>query len=82
MMLPGAVETTVKLQDLKGASASGYYFLVTDKAPGPGEYLYAVNGEFGVGDLLVHVTILLRDKNDANLAVALKALEAMEQKKE
>ena len=57
-MLPGAVETEVPVQQFKRADGIGYYFLVTDRAPKPGEYPYVVRAVVGVDDLLLSVTIL------------------------
>ncbi len=59
-MLPGAVEKEVSVQSFKGIDETGYYFLVTDKAPKPGEYPHAVRAGVGVGDLLLSVTVLCR----------------------
>ncbi|MBN1909247.1 MAG: hypothetical protein JW818_05880 [Pirellulales bacterium] len=80
-MLPKAVEKQVELKEIKGATSSGYYFLVTDKAPKPGEFPYAVSAGLGVGDLLLHVTLLCRDKNDPAIETMLKALQQAKQTK-
>lgn len=66
-MLPGAVEKQVKINEVKGVYGSGYYFLLTDKAPKPGEYLYVIRAGIGVGNLLLSVTILSRDKKSEGI---------------
>ena len=81
-MLPGAVEKQVSVQEFKGIDGTGYYFLVTDKAPKPGEYPYAIRAGIGVGDLLLGVTILCRSKDTTGIAATIKALEKAVQKKE
>ena len=73
-MLPGAVEQQVDVQEFKGVDGTGYYFLVTDKAPKPGEYLYAVRAGIGVGDLLLSVTVLSRSKSSEGITATIKAL--------
>lgn len=81
-MLPGAVEKDVSVQDFKGQDASGYYFLVTDKAPKPGEYPYAVRAVTGVGDLLLSVTVLCRAKDSVGITETIKALETATQERQ
>ena len=74
-MLPGAVEKEVPVQEFKSAYGTGYYFLVTDKAPKPGEYPHAVRAGVGVGDLLLSVTILCRSKDTEGITSTIKALQ-------
>ena len=78
-MLPGAVEQQVVIQEFKGVYGTGYYFLVTDKAPKPGEYPYAVLAGVGVGDLLLSVTVLSRLKNSEGITSTIKALQEARQ---
>jgi hypothetical protein len=78
-MLPGAVEQQVVIQEFKGVYGTGYYFLVTDKAPKPGEYPYAVRAGVGVGDLLLSVTVLSRLKNSEGITSTIKALQKARQ---
>jgi hypothetical protein len=73
-MLPGAVEREVKIREIQGTSRVGYYFFVTDKAPGSG-YPYAVRADIGVGDLLLHVTVLCRTKDSDGVLQTILALE-------
>lgn len=81
-MLPSAVEKEVSVQEFKGIDGTGYYFLVTDKAPKPGEYPYAVGAGVGVGDLLLSVTALCRSKEAAAITATIKALQEAQQTKE
>jgi hypothetical protein len=78
-MLPSAVEQQVNIQEFNGVYGNGYYFLITDKAPKPGEYQYAVRAGIGVGDLLLSVTILCRSKDTAGISLTLKALQEAKQ---
>jgi hypothetical protein len=78
-MLPNAVENNATIQEIKGVNGTGYYFLLTDKAPKPGEYLYAVRAGIGVGDLLLSVTILSRSKNSEGITFTIKALQEAKQ---
>jgi hypothetical protein len=82
MMLPGAVEKDVAIQEFKAKGGTGYYFLVTDKAPKPGEYPYAVRSVVNVGDLLLSVTVLSRSKDSPGITGMIKALGEAEQKKD
>jgi hypothetical protein len=81
-MLPSAVEKQVEIQEFTGINGKGYHFLVTDKAPKPGEYPYAVRAGIGVGDLLLGVTILSRSKDSEGIALTIKALQTAKHKPE
>lgn len=74
-----AVETQVSINEIKGIDTTGYYFLVTDKAPKPGEYPYAVRAKIGVGNLLLHVTILCREKNSKSISHIIQTLQTAHQ---
>jgi hypothetical protein len=39
----------------------GYYYSLTDRAPGPGEYKYVTQGTLLTGELMVVFTFLHRD---------------------
>ena len=78
-MLPGAIEKEVALQEFKSIDGTGYYFLVTDRAPKPGEYPYAVRAGIGVGDLLLSVTVLSRSKDSEGITATIKALQEAKQ---
>lgn len=75
-MLPGAVEEKVEITEFKGVDGPGYYFLVTDNAPKPGEYPYAVSSVLGVGKLMLVSTILCRSKDTIGIAEVVKALQS------
>jgi hypothetical protein len=58
---PEAVEESIEVLELKGASGPGYYFSVTDREPKPDEYKFMTEGVIRVGDLMVTFTILTHD---------------------
>lgn len=70
-----AVETSIKIEELKGSQAHGFYFSVTDRAPKPGEYKYMTQGVMGLADLRVTFTILT---NDGGESAVLKALDMLQ----
>jgi hypothetical protein len=72
-LLPNAVETKIVLEEIRGVDHTGYYFIVTDKAPNPGEYRYMTHGAIGVGNLLLSATILHRVKESESVKDALSA---------
>lgn len=74
-MLPSAIEKDVNIREFKGVYGNGYYFLLTDKAPKPGEYTYATRSWVGVGDFLLSVTILSRSKNSEGITSTIMALK-------
>jgi hypothetical protein len=78
-MLPTAVEKDVAVQTIKGQDVTGYWFLVTDKAPKPGEYPYAVRSGVVVGNLLVSATVLCRSKDTPGIAATIEALRTARQ---
>lgn len=73
-MLPTAVEKDVKIEEFQGKQGVGYYFLVTDRDPGP-TFPYAVAASVGVGDFLLHVTILSRSRDSEAIRQAIRALQ-------
>jgi hypothetical protein len=77
--LPQAIETELKLQELKGVSSTGYYFVLTDKAPKAGEFKYMAQGALGVGDLRLMFTILTNEKDSQVLFDALEMLRGATQ---
>jgi hypothetical protein len=77
-LLPGAVEQDVPLQEFKGKYGAGYYFFVTDKAPGD-SYPYMVQAGLGVGNLWLNVTVLSRKKDSESIRLMLQALKGAEQ---
>ena len=81
-MLPSAVEKEVPILEFGGIDGPGYYFLVTDKAPKPGEYPYAVGAIVGVGDLVLGVTLLCRDKESEGIGTTIRILKEARQEKD
>jgi hypothetical protein len=71
---PQAVEKTLRLVGLQGASSKGYYFFSTDKAPRPGEFKYMTQGVLAVGDLIVTFTILTNNNHEEVAKEALTLL--------
>jgi len=80
-LLPNVVETKIVLQEIQGVDHTGSYFIVTDKAPNPGEYRYMTHGAIGVGNLLLSATILHRVKESESVKDALSALREAKQSK-
>lgn len=56
-----AVEKELVLKELRGAETRGFYYSLTDRAPGPGEYRYMSQGAFVTGELMTAFTILHRE---------------------
>ncbi len=75
-MLPGAVEETVEIKEFKSVDGTGYYFLVTDKAPKPGEYPYAMVSVLGIGKIILVSTVLCRSKDTIGITETIKALQS------
>jgi hypothetical protein len=59
-----SVEGTLPLQELKGIEGRGYYFSATDRAPGPGEYVFAC----------VHWSLVLRQTGAAAHATGIRGV--------
>lgn len=66
-----AVEKNIPIKEIKGSSAAGYYFSVTDKAPKPGEYKYMTQGMIRLGELMITFAAFTNDgyKNAADQAI-------------
>ena len=69
-----AVQKTISINELKGPSAIGYYFSVTDRSPKPGEYKYMTQGMLRVGELVPTFTILTNDGAESVVADSLSML--------
>jgi hypothetical protein len=78
-LLPKISEPKIVLQELKGQTANGYFFTVTDKAPEPGEYRFMTRAGIGVGTLLLNATILHRVKESDSIKEALSMLREARQ---
>ena len=72
--LPRAVERAAVLEAFRGPEASGYVFTLTDKAPGPGEFVYLTQGSYGLGELQVIFTLLSREARSEEVERALRML--------
>lgn len=79
-MLPTAVETAASLQEFKTADGAGFYYVLTDKAPRPGEFTHVLQAGAGVGDLFLSVTMLCRSKACAGIQDTLDALATAQQR--
>ena len=73
--LDQAVETEIRLKEVKGPGAVGYAFTLTDRAPAKGEWAYLTAGAAGVGDLLVSFTILTNSLDSGELDRALRMIK-------
>ena len=71
-----AVEKTISVKELKGASAIGYYFSATDRSPKPGEYRHMTQGTLRVGELAPTFTILTNDGAESVVADSLAMLKS------
>jgi len=70
------VEKELVIQELKGSSAIGYYFSVTDPAPKPGEFKYMTQGIVRAGELLVVFTVFTNDGADVFRRESIVMLES------
>jgi len=73
--LDQAVETGIKLKEIKGPRAAGYAFTITDRAPAKGEWTYLTAGAAGVGELLLSFTILTNSLDSGELDRALRMIK-------
>lgn len=72
--LPNAVEKELKLSELHGAQSAGWYFALTDRAPGPGEFAYMKQGIFRTGELLNTFTLLSSAPNSDEVRQVMEML--------
>lgn len=74
-ILPQVMEASLKIQELGGETARGYYFSATDKRPlKAGEFKYITQGILAVGFAMVPFTILHNDKTGATAELCLNIL--------
>jgi hypothetical protein len=73
---PSALEQYLAVEELKGASAPGYYFSATDREPKPGEFKYLSQGMLLVGDVVVSFSILTNDAQEKVTDQALAMLKS------
>lgn len=78
-LLPTAVEKTLKVEELRGPQARGYYYSLTDQAPRPGEYGHVTQGAAAVGSLSLSFTILTRSPDAPARGAALGLLRRTRQ---
>ena len=71
-----SVEKTIRIKEMNGQSGPGYYFSVTDRAPGPGEYKYMTQGMVRVSNLVVTFTILTNDDQGNIVTNAIATLKS------
>jgi hypothetical protein len=72
-LLSHAVEKQLVVSPLAGPNP-GYFYSLTDRAPGPGEYRYLTQGAVAVDDLLVTFTFLSNRRDEAERNAVLGAL--------
>lgn len=80
-LLPTAVEKDLNVLELQRGDSRGYYYILTDKAPKPGEYQYMAQGAIGIGDLQLSFTLLLNAKDSDEQRSALDMLIGAKQRK-
>ena len=75
-------EEELKLIPLNGTRGEGYYFVLSDKAPGPGEYEYLMQGALSVGEILVVFSLFTQEPDspyqDKTLKMLLDALHKLQ----
>ncbi|MBN1103928.1 MAG: hypothetical protein JXL84_10990 [Deltaproteobacteria bacterium] len=73
-LLPQAVEKELVLREVRGRSAHGFYYTLTDRAPKSGEHKYMTQGGVGVADLLLMFTLFFNDRDSTAIQPALEML--------
>lgn len=71
LVLPRSVETKADIQELRAANGVGFYYALTDRAPGPTGFKHLVQGSRLTGEVLLTFTILHREPNAAEVAQVL-----------
>jgi hypothetical protein len=77
-----AVEKELTVLELKGEHSVGYYFVLTDKAPKPGEFRYVASGAIGAGKLQLAFTFLFNEKETEAQKTALQMLAEARQREQ
>ena len=70
-----SIEKTIAINELKGPSAIGFYFSITDKSPKPSEYKYMTQGIARIGELTPTFTILSNEGAENVVTDSLTMLE-------
>lgn len=73
---PQAVEASLEIRRLQGASGVGFYFSATDRVQSPEEYRYMTQGALQTGDLILWFTILTNEGQEAMVAEGLAMLQS------
>jgi hypothetical protein len=71
-----AVEQVIAISEFEYPAGKGYYFSMTDRAPGPGEFKYLTQGIAQVGPISVTFTILTNDGQTDVISAALTMLKS------
>lgn len=84
-LLEQSVESELKIKEIQGDQAYGYYFILTDKSlvgkeRSAGNYKYLFNSFMGVGDLLVLVTAVYHEPDDVFNEKVITMLEGIKLK--
>jgi hypothetical protein len=77
-----AIETTIPVQEIQGASGNGYYFTITDRAPktnAPDEFKYMTKGMLSVGKLILAFTIFSNDGAESAVTDTMTMLKSARQ---
>jgi hypothetical protein len=74
-MLQHSTESEPDINEIGGATGSGYCFSVTDKASEPGDYRFMTRGALRVGELTVLFTILANPGQEQVVRDALAMLQ-------
>ncbi len=74
-LLGQAVETDLEILDITGKNAKGYYYILTDKAPKPGEWKYIMEGMYQVNEVVLIITIVSHEKTSEDMADALAMIQ-------
>jgi hypothetical protein len=71
-----SVEPTLTLRELRGPHVFGYFYTLTDRAPGPQGYKYVTQAHLMVGGLAVKATILFNKPQVAAQQTVLEMLRS------
>ncbi len=78
-VLASAEESDLPLQPMRGGGP-GFYFMLTEKAPGPGVLRHLTCGTVAIGDLMVSFTIRHRFRDSPELGEAMAMIKSVQQK--
>jgi len=71
-LLPQSVEKVADIREIKGAEVVGYFYGLTDRNPGPGEFKFLTQGTFLTGDVLSAFTVLHRVQTSPEVTQAIR----------